>query len=649
MRRIEIVGPSSLLDTVLAAVQERGVLHIEEIPLAEYGEKGLLHRVALSDDRLHERRQIEELMEILEEAVGFVPESVLEGLTESPVYRGEYRKWDSEDVGAIGVASRSMHAKVRSFVRRRHNVSDDLRALTSYEEVVSTLAPVVETNELNSDLEFVGIVLDQKARVGKELFQEELKKLTAGMCEYYEGQLSNKRVAALVGYPKTHAHAVRSFILEAGIGQLNVPRYLRDKPFEEALAELEDDIDSLREKQRNLEEQSDRFYRDRAPSLLALHHVCRNRHSQYEALTTLATTRYTFILRGWVPAAEVGGLYEYLADISAQRVVMRRLKVGKFERPPVLLVNSKVFKPFEPLLALFPPPKYGSVDPTVYIGSVFPPIFGLMLGDIGYGVLVGIMAAIVPLIWKGSAMARKLAIVTAWCAFFTVVFGFVFGEFFGELGNHLFGLEPLWQPRFAFTGVNKAETLLSYMAIAIAIGILHVLLGLILGVINYSRAGDRHMVVESLAKIAGVFMLLFFVGRLAQYLPPIFTTLGIAALVVFVVLMIYDIVHKPIFGAMLPLELLSTLGNILSYVRIMAIGLVSVVLAFLANMFGGMASSIVLAVIIAALVHALNLALGIIDPTIQGLRLHYVEFFSKFFMSGGTPYKPFRKVGGITV
>ncbi len=649
MRRIEIVGPSSILDNVLAAVQERGVLHIEEIPLAEYGEKGLLHRVALSDDRLRERRQLEELLEILDEAVGHVPESVLTNLESSPGYRKEYKRWDNEDVGSVGVAARSMHAKVRSFVRRRHNVADDLRALTSYEEVVSALAPLVETNQLDRNLEFVGIILDQKSRVGRELFKEEMRKLTNGLFEYYEAELSNRRIAALVGYPSSHAHQVRSFILEAGIGQMNVPRYLRDRPFEEALADLERDIDQLREKQRNLEEQSDRFYRDRAPSLLALQHVCRNRHSQYEALSTLATTRYTFILRGWVPVREVAGLDSHLAKVSDGRVVMRRLKVGRYERPPVLMQNPKPFKPFEPLLALFPPPRYGTVDPTISIALVFPPIFGLMLGDIGYGVILGILAALVPLIWRGSTMARKLAIVTGWCAFFTVVFGFLFGELFGELGNHLLGLEPIWQPRFTFEGTNKSQLLLDYMTIAIVIGFLHVIFGLILGVINYSRAGDRHLVVENLAKIFGIFMLLFFVGRLAQYLPPAFTYAGIGSGVAFLALMVYDIMHKPVFGAMLPLELLSTLGNILSYVRIMAIGLVSVVLAFLANMFGGMASSIVVAILIAAAVHALNMALGIIDPTIQGLRLHYVEFFSKFFMSGGTPYKPFRKVGGITV
>ena len=67
----------------------------------------------------------------------------------------------------------------------------------------------------------------------------------------------------------------------------------------------------------------------------------------------------------------------------------------------------------------------------------------------------------------------------------------------------------------------------------------------------------------------------------------------------------------------------------------------------LANLFGGMISTVVLGVIVAVLVHALNLALGIVDPTIQGLRLQYVEFFSKFYLGGGRPYTPFKRSGGV--
>ena len=118
-------------------------------------------------------------------------------------------------------------------------------------------------------------------------------------------------------------------------------------------------------------------------------------------------------------------------------------------------------------------------------------------------------------------------------------------------------------------------------------------------------------------------------------LPPVFTSLGVVAWILFLVFMLWTCKCHPMHGMMLPLELLGTMGNILSYARIMAVGMASAVLALLANQFGSMINNVVLAVIVVVLIHALNLVLGIVDPTIQGLRLHYVEFFSKFYMAGG--------------
>jgi V/A-type H+-transporting ATPase subunit I len=92
-----------------------------------------------------------------------------------------------------------------------------------------------------------------------------------------------------------------------------------------------------------------------------------------------------------------------------------------------------------------------------------------------------------------------------------------------------------------------------------------------------------------------------------------------------------------------PLELLKSIGNIISYVRIMAIGLTSVLLAFVANRLGGETGDIFTGVIVAGLLHLLNIILGVFSPTIHSLRLHYVEFFSKFMEHGGRRFEPLKK------
>jgi V/A-type H+-transporting ATPase subunit I len=428
---------------------------------------------------------------------------------------------------------------------------------------------------------------------------------------------------------------------------MNIPRHLRDKPFKDALVELQRDLGELRKKEKKLKEQSDRFFSENGAELIALQRVCRDRFSRIEALTRFACTRYTFIVRGWLPSRSLKPLTKRLAEESGNAAVLSELKSrAPDEPPPVQLANPRPASYFEPLVKLIGLPRYGTVDPTLLVAGFFPPMFGLMLGDMGYGAIFAIGAIVLLILSKGRKLMRSIGIVAAASAFFTIVFGALFGEFFGTFG-HILGIEPLWRERFVATGPGKAEAVLGYLALTVGIGVFHVLLGLILGIVNYRRVGDRGQLLGNISKILGIIVLFFFLGRMVQILPPVFTTLGVVALLVFLVLMVVQIIHQPVHGALLPLEVINTIGNILSYVRIMAIGMASVVLALLATLFGGMIENVVLAAVVVILIHSLNLALGIIDPTIQGLRLQYVEFFSKFFLGGGVPYSPFRRRGGI--
>jgi V/A-type H+-transporting ATPase subunit I len=96
-------------------------------------------------------------------------------------------------------------------------------------------------------------------------------------------------------------------------------------------------------------------------------------------------------------------------------------------------------------------------------------------------------------------------------------------------------------------------------------------------------------------------------------------------------------------GLLAPFELLRHVGNVISYARSMAVGLASVLLAYVANRLAGAAGSAWLGVAVAVLLHAFNIVLGVFAPTIHALRLHYVEFFSKFIETGGIKYQPLRK------
>jgi V/A-type H+-transporting ATPase subunit I len=222
-----------------------------------------------------------------------------------------------------------------------------------------------------------------------------------------------------------------------------------------------------------------------------------------------------------------------------------------------------------------------------------------------------------------------LAMGSAW----GIIFGFLYGEAFGTLGPTL-GLHPLWIER---TG---SEFVISLLVMTLVVGAVHVTLGLILGVWEAIQDRSRSLLLERGGMLIGLIGLFLVVGVLTNYLPKGFMTPSVAAVIIGIVLLSASLGWLGLL--MGPIEFIGLIGNVLSYLRIAAIGLASVYLAKVANDVAGIAGNIVVGIIIAVLIHTLNLALGAFSPTIHSMRLHYVEFFRKFYEGGGRKYEPFR-------
>jgi V/A-type H+-transporting ATPase subunit I len=171
----------------------------------------------------------------------------------------------------------------------------------------------------------------------------------------------------------------------------------------------------------------------------------------------------------------------------------------------------------------------------------------------------------------------------------------------------------------------------------LAVGVAHVLLGLFFGVITEFRKKEKKEAVYKLLSIIIILGLIVVLASFFDFIPVVFARPVIIAILFLTPLLFFT------GGLLAPLELLKSIGNIISYVRIMAIGLTSVLLAFVANNLGGLTGDIVTGIIVAGLIHLLNIILGVFSPTIHSLRLHYVEFFSKFMEHGGRRFEPLKK------
>jgi V/A-type H+-transporting ATPase subunit I len=161
-----------------------------------------------------------------------------------------------------------------------------------------------------------------------------------------------------------------------------------------------------------------------------------------------------------------------------------------------------------------------------------------------------------------------------------------------------------------------------------------------LGVWEAVREKSKNHLLERGGMLLGLACLLLIIGVLAKLLPNLLMIPAVIGLVIGIVLLGAPLGLPGLLIG--PIEFISLIGNILSYMRIAAIGLASVYLAKVANDVAGAFGSLVVGLIIAVVIHSLNLVMGAFSPTIHSLRLHLVEFFQKFYEGGGSPYQPFR-------
>jgi V/A-type H+/Na+-transporting ATPase subunit I len=249
-----------------------------------------------------------------------------------------------------------------------------------------------------------------------------------------------------------------------------------------------------------------------------------------------------------------------------------------------------------------------------------------MVGDIGYGLLLAALALPARARSRPGTLWRSVSEIAGACAVFTVVAGVLYGELFGDLGRRWLGMKALV--------FDREEAMIPFLVLAVSLGAVHVILGLLLGVAATIRRHPR----QALGRGISAFMIVaIVVGLLAvvEVLPGgLFTPAVIALLAAFPVLILAE-------GIVAPIELLSTLGNILSYARIMALGVASVMFAVVANRMVGAMGSAAVGIMFALLFHLVNFAIALFSPTIHALRLHYVEFFGKFYSPGGVRYAPF--------
>jgi V/A-type H+-transporting ATPase subunit I len=620
------------MEEIVEFLHSMSMLHVDIVPEDMRG--GIsYHIIPLQKDEIAIKEKAEKILKKLKDLM------LLLYQPSAPTVKRE-RKFIVTDIVSERIQSdyNNLEVKLRDLHKRRGELTERLSLLERYERILKGLAPLISKLSGFKNIESTGLIVDKEKAGVIPLVEVEISRITQGGYQIFKRELDEKNIGVILTYQKEYDEGVRGLLSEEGISEIKLPSDYAGLPFFDALKEMvrrkEEIPKEISDIETGLNRLSDEWYW----KIEELIDVLKDLIEEFKTLDYCTGTKYCFFIFGWVPKGYLPKLSSAIKERFEDRVVIRELEImeDEIDEVPVSIKNPKFIKPFEVFMRVLPPPRYDSIDPTPFLAIFFPVFFGLILGDIGHGLVILIIVA---LLWRkfkarGEQAESKRPVIQDLlkvfflCSIYTMIFGFLFGEFFGELGER-FGLHPII--------FNRGKAIKGFLILAIGIGIGHVLLGFVISLINSIRWHKRREIIGTISSIAMLFTLFLLIAALAGYLPKGFLSIGI---ILTIVLFPIILLSEGIIGA---IELIKSIGNILSYARLMALGVASVMMTLVANKLGEMMGNIILGIIVASVIHALNIAIGIFSPAIQSLRLHYVEFFSKFYKPGGRRYAPFKK------
>ena len=387
----------------------------------------------------------------------------------------------------------------------------------------------------------------------------------------------------------------------------------------------------------------------------------RLRAEKYEVLGTLPQSQRTFVISGYVAEKTVPVLKKAIAD--RYDCVMDVEELKEEEEPPVILKNNAFSDSVEGVLESYGLPHKGEFDPTTIMSFFYVFFFGMMLSDAAYGAIIAIACFVVlkkfPRMSKSMRKSMKMFM---FCGLSTLVWGVLFGGYFGDVvdvvGKTFFNkditIKPLW-----FAPLNNPMKLLIY---SMAFGLVHLFVGL--GIKGYMLLKEGKVldffcdVILWYVFLAGLLLMLIpsdIFASIAQakiVFPPFVNTLAKALAIIGalgLLLMSGRANKNPVLrialGAYDIYNITGWLSDVLSYSRLLALGLATGVIASVVNQMGSMFGKGVVGAIGFAIVfvvgHTLNLAINLLGAYVHTNRLQFVEFFGKFYEGGGKPFEPF--------
>ncbi|WP_089383996.1 V-type ATP synthase subunit I [Halorubrum vacuolatum] len=727
MSKVSVAGSKRVIDDVIEAAYEHHSLHVTDYDERYEGfEPGQsLEGAEAINERLVTVRSLESILDVTGEeidAAGALDDDELEA------------------------ALADIRERVNERNDRRDAIRGEIRELTDEIDRMEPFAELGIELDLLKGYESLEVVVGEAKASDVETALEAAEGLEA-----YE-VFSGRGVVAIFARPAEDADegALQDALVGVDIAFLNVPD--ADRSPAEYVAELEAERAELEAERESIDAEIAEIKEEAAGFLLRAEEQLTIEAQKKQAPLSFATTENAFIAEGWIPTATFDEFAATIADAVGDHAEVEELERASFtpdgdhhsepvddggaraddedaaeasaadakdteqeaatdgghaqpeDNPPVVQKNGDLAGPFELLVKGFGRPKYTEFDPTLLVFLTFPLMFGFMIGDMGYGVLYGVIGWY--LYSNHDGAMRELGAVSIWAGIFTFLFGIYYGvDIFGYHAYPWLGIEA-WEMSKGLSP-GSADWALAWLVVSVLFGVLHLNVGYVLSFVSLYQAHDlKHAIYESFSWILllnGIWIWIF--SQHVGGMKPDFmfdsiglVTLGFVEFAGFPVIVGYLAIAAAALGFILLLigepteavEVLSPLVNAISYARIMAVLIAKGGMALAVNLlafgayisdggdgsftfiftpsnlasaqeraaagevelvFAGISTAfepsvigivaLVGAILVAIIGHIVVLLLGVTAAGIQGIRLEYVEFFGKFYEGGGDPYEPF--------
>lgn len=635
MSKITMLGLEDQREALVSELMDIGAVEISSVEAGELEEPvenpDVQHELADVENRISEVRTA---LEILDR---YCPEkkplfSVKRELTRrefEEVLRDGNRIWDVVR-GIIGGESETV--RIRNEENRIENLKSSLVPWKEYPFPLETqethrTAVVPGTIPNGIDMDRLLYELEEKAPFS------ELKVISSDKNQHYVFVLVHKdEEQDCVSFLRMRGFARATFPEMTGtvgeiIGKLDVK-----------LMELAAEKESVADRIRSMA--------DSRRGIEVLHDSLLMEQEKLLAGSRIIVTRKAFLIKGWIPselAEKAKGSIESKFTVSVEIT-----EPEKDEETPVLLRNKGIAEAGEPVSKMYSLPSSREIDPNLIMTLFFVTFFGIMFGDGGYGLIMALGSGFVLWKFRLEDETRKFIKLILWCGISTIFWGAMFGSWFGieSLSKYALWLNP----------VEQTELFLSW---ALLFGVIHMYAGFGIKAANLIRDG-RYL--DALFDVG--FVMVFYTGIILVLLPyvpevdadavaPLVNAGQYVALAGAVLLLVTQGRNsKNLFGKLfggLPslYNAVSFLSDVLSYSRLVALGLATGIIASIMNELGTMFEmTFIIKIFISAAVlavgHVFNFAINALGAYVHSSRLQYLEFFGKFFTGGGQPFRPLK-------